>query len=104
MNAKPRGPILLLMTSRRFRRSAGVTLLPVIYLGSFHLLLERKLAMPTGVDAKTGQNLFDCVPQYRIRERWVETAMRPALWIDRQIRADYWTTIEHSNGRKWKNP
>lgn len=93
---------MLLMTSRRFRLCAVVAMLPALYLGSFYLLLERKLYNPTGVDATPGQNLFDCVPQYRVSG--IESAMRPALWIDRHVRSDYWTTIEKSNGMKWKNP
>lgn len=99
---KPRGPITLLLTSRMFRLCAIAAMLPALYLGSFYLLLERKLYYPTGVDAKTGQNLFDIGPQYRVSG--IEFAMRPALWIDRHVRSDYWTTIEKSNGMKWKNP
>jgi hypothetical protein len=99
---KPRGPILLLATSRKFRMFTLLASLPCFYLGSYYLLLERKLYNPIGVDATTGQNLYEIVPLYRVPG--IDEVMRPALRIDRRLRPEYWTTIEHSSGRKWKNP
>lgn len=99
---KRRGPITLLLTNRTFRSLALVAMLPACYFGLYYFLLERKLYVQTGVDPASGQNLFYCVPQYRNSE--IESVMRPALWIDRHVRSDYWTTIEKSNGMKWKNP
>ena len=75
-----------------------------LYLGAYAVLLESKVYRQTGVDSKTGQNLFNVEPRYRVNESWVESALRPAQWIDRHVRNEYWVTIEHSNGRKWKNP
>ena len=103
-STKPRGPITLLMTSRRFRLGAAIVLPLWLYLGSYCLLLERKIYYQTGVDPATGQNLFEIEPRYRLSEPWVEPAMRPAHWIDRHVRYDYWTTIKGTDGRKWKNP
>lgn len=101
---KPRGPITLLMTSRQFRRWAVIVMIPWLYAGVYFLMLERKLYFPTGVDRTTGQNLFEIEPKYRIAEGWFEVTMRPAYWMDRAGRSDYWETIEHSDGRKWKDP
>jgi len=58
-----RGPIMLLMTSRIFRRCVVAAMMPAFYLESYYLLLERKLCWPTGVDPATGQNLYDCLPR-----------------------------------------
>jgi hypothetical protein len=99
---KPRGPILLLMTSRKFRLFALIASLPYFYLGTYYLLLERKLYYPTGVDAATSQNLYEIVPRYRVLG--VDEVMRPAHRVDRHLRGEFWSTIETSSGRKWKNP
>jgi hypothetical protein len=101
---KPRAPITLLLTSRRFLWWAVVTAILWLYAGVYLWMLERKVYFPTGVDRTTGQNLFAIELQYRIAEGWFKAGMRPAHWIDRYCRGDFWTTIEHSDGRKWKNP
>ncbi|MSR60329.1 MAG: hypothetical protein EXS05_22260 [Planctomycetaceae bacterium] len=83
---------------------ATLTVALAIYFGAYSLLLERKVYRPIGVDAATGQNLFVIEPHYRANAGWVDAALRPAQWIDSHLRGEYWTSVEHSSGRKWKNP
>lgn len=76
----------------------------VVYCGAYLLLLNGKQYWPSGVDSSTGQNLYSVTPQYRIASGWIARALAPAHWLDQRVRADHWATIEHSSGRKWKNP
>ena len=95
---------MLLVTSRRFRRWFIAAAVPLTYAAIYINLLERKVYRQFGVDPATGQNLLEAEPRYRINEAWVAAGLRPAYAVDRYIRDDYWTTIEHSSERKWKNP
>lgn len=88
----------------RFLLRGFVLSLPLVYLSAYSLLLERKVYWPIGVDAATRQNLFGIQPQYRLSARWVEQFLQPAHWLDRRLRREYWETIEHGSGRRWKNP
>jgi hypothetical protein len=36
------------------------------------------------------------IPAYRAGGRFAETAFRPAHWVDRQIRPDYWAWHEET--------
>ncbi|MGQ0633485.1 MAG: hypothetical protein ACT4QC_02650 [Planctomycetaceae bacterium] len=86
------------------RAAAAPALALMVYFGAYLLMLERKVYSPIGTDQATGQNLFDVEPWYRIRTPQLENVLAPAHRLDRAIRREYWTTIEHSSGRRWKNP
>jgi len=75
-----------------------------LYCGAYLLLLNGKLYWPAGIDSSSGQNLYSIAPKYRIESGWVARSLAPAHWLDQRVRADHWATIEHSSGRKWKNP
>ncbi|MFN0054263.1 MAG: hypothetical protein ACKV0T_18970 [Planctomycetales bacterium] len=74
-----------------------------LYLGAYFLLLERKVYRPAGIDLKSGQNQFEILPGYRTAASWVGIALFPAHRIDRQLRSEFWMTIENSRGTNWKN-
>src|SRR4051794_10282256 len=70
-----------------------------LYFGVYFLLLERKMYHLIGNDPATGQNILHIEPTYRVASETVASALRPAHWVDRQGRREYWKTIEHSSGR-----
>jgi hypothetical protein len=74
-----------------------------LYPAAYFLMLEGKVYRQIGVASATGQNLFEIEPRYRFSENWAAVGLRPANWIDRCVRRDYWETVE-SFGKKWKNP
>lgn len=82
----------------------GPLILLLCYYGLYLCLLERKLYELNGRDPVTGQNRMEIIPSYRLDGDPVALVLAPAHQFDRQIRGDYWTTIEHSDGQRWKNP
>ena len=82
----------------------AVLALLAIYFGSYLCLLERKVYWPDGVDPATGNNRFYIEPKYRFDSDRLPFAMLPAHRVDRRLRETFWTTIDHSDGRRWKNP
>jgi hypothetical protein len=74
------------------------------YFGCYAMMLQGKVYRQIGVDRATGQNVFDIEPAFHMRPAGdIPGVLVPAYWLDRTIRRD-WATIEHSDGRKWKNP
>lgn len=99
MKDRPRSlPARMMLFAAMF--AAGVAL----YCGTYLLMLNGKLYWSAGADPATGQNLFSISPKYRIDSDLIARALMPAHWVDEFVRSDYWTTVEHSSGRKWKNP
>lgn len=80
-----------------------MTILFVIYY-AVYLGLVGKVYLLTGVDPISKQNLFYVQPKYSTESQFVRRMMAPAHRLDRRLRYDYWTTVESSNGVKWKNP
>ena len=79
--------------------------IPVAYFAAYFAALEGKVYRGTGVDAATGINRHAIEPSFRIFDTKSNSFLRPALWVDRHIRHEYWNTIENSlTGKKWRNP
>lgn len=76
----------------------------VAYLFVYGILLKGKVYVSIGTAPPIGQNIFAIKPAYRTSGSSVARFLEPAHLIDRVIRSGYWTTIENSNGQKWKNP
>ena len=74
------------------------------YFGIYLALLESKVYWQIGIDPATGQNIFFAAPRYRVDGDSSDAFFFIAHRFDRWLRVDYWETIEHSSGRKWKNP
>jgi hypothetical protein len=90
---------------RRLRRVLTVGLgLLFAYLATYGILQEGKVYDLIGTVPPVGQNVFELRPAYRVEGPAVARFFKPAHQIDRVVRPDHWTTIEHSNGSAWKNP
>jgi hypothetical protein len=82
----------------------AISIALAIYIGVYLFVAEPKVYRQTGIDPTTGQNLFHVKPRYATDSSTLEIVFAPAHRLDRLIRRERWTTIEHSSGRKWKNP
>jgi hypothetical protein len=94
------------IVNRRERWAKRLTVFLVVlasYPGAY-LALVRKAYQPTGVDPVTQQNRYEVLPAYRVSGQSAEVFFAPAHQMDRSMRNDFWNTIEHSSGKKWKNP
>jgi hypothetical protein len=85
--------------------TAAVAIACHCYFLPYCLMLEGKVYRQVGVDPESGQNIFAVEPRLLWRPPGnVPAVFAPAHWLDRMLRSEYWTTIEHSDGRKWKKP
>lgn len=74
------------------------------YYGTYLSLLAGKVYSPNGRDPITGRNTFDIEPTFHLDGDLIALLMSPAHHCDRQLRSEYWSTVEHSSGLTWKNP
>lgn len=74
------------------------------YAAIYLLLLDGKLCWPAGRDPVTGLNKFRIEPRFYLAGRFVTVVMAPAHACDRQIRSEYWSTVEFPSGRTLKVP
>lgn len=74
------------------------------YVGAYFAMLRSKVYHPAGVDAATGINRHFIAPEYRLFEPTSAVVFRPAHFLDRHVRSEYWDTVEKTDGTKWPNP
>ena len=84
--------------------AVGVAI-PTSYFASYCLALGGKVYVFDGVDPVSGVNHHRIEPSFRFCDIASSDFYKPAFWIDRHIRGEYWNTIENKlTGKKWKNP
>ena len=84
--------------------AALLTALLMAYVGAYFVMLRSKVYYSAGVDAATGINRHFIAPEYRLFEPTSAVFFRPAHFLDRHIRSEYWDTIEKPDGTKRRNP
>lgn len=91
----------------RTTRRVIVALVAVVfvYALTYFAALEGKVYWSAGIDPATGINRYDIEPTFRCFGPQAMLVFKPALWIDRRVRNEYWSTVENKSARmKWRNP
>ena len=84
--------------------AALLTALLMAYVGAYFVMLRSKVYYSAGVDAATGINRHFIAPEYRLFEPTAAIFFRPAHFLDRHLRSEYWDTVEKTDGTEWRNP
>jgi len=102
-------PVAFWQFTRGWRRRPRLVLLtvaiPVAYFAAYLAAVEGKVYRFIGIEPVSGINRYAIEPSFRFRDSASSAFFKPALWVDRHIRSEYWNTIENkSTGKQWSNP
>ncbi len=95
--------------TREWRRGPRLVLLtvaiPAAYFAAYFAAVEGKVYRFIGIEPVSGINRYAIEPSFRFRDSASIAFFKPALWVDRHIRNEYWNTVESkSTGKQWNNP